>query len=349
MSERLEVYERDSERGEDILVREIPLFDIERVVAHESVYFTSPVISELLTRQIPILIFSWSGRYLGGFMPAQNRFGYDRLRQYKVSIDKDFQIKIAQKIVKAKIYNQRRVLQRLLASKTGNGSGFSDDDGCADLDESNFSINKKINWEDVVKKAIDQLGGYFSEITNCGSIDEIRGYEGAATAKYFQAWSMFLPAEFPFEQRSTRPPLNPVNACISFAATIVYGECAAFVSAHGLDPAIGVLHTTDDERLSLALDLMEPFRPAIVEALTLDLFSHKILNNSHFESREGGVYLTDEGRKKLLFRYERRMERQFMSETAGHRTTLRQQLENQAIMFKSSFDDVKKFEPFLIN
>ena len=123
----------------------------------------------------------------------------------------------------------------------------------------------------------------------------------------------------------------------------------AFIHAHGLDPSLGLLHATEDGRWSLALDLMEPFRPVLVEALALDLFSHQILNGKHFEPKNGGVYLNEEGRKKFILQYERRMERQFLSEAAGHRTTLRQQLENQAVGFKAALDKPEAFEPFLIN
>ncbi|MBI4328158.1 MAG: CRISPR-associated endonuclease Cas1 [Chloroflexi bacterium] len=193
------------------------------------------------------------------------------------------------------------------------------------------------------------MDGFFASLKTSQTIDELRGYEGASTARYFQAWASFLPAEFPFERRSTRPPLNPVNACISFGATLVYTEAVAFIHAHGLDPALGLLHATEDGRWSLALDLIEPFRPVLVEALALDLFSHQILNAEHFEPKNGGVYLNEDGRKKFFLQYERRMERQFLSEAAGHRTSLRQQLENQAVMFKSALEATEKFEPFLMN
>jgi len=123
----------------------------------------------------------------------------------------------------------------------------------------------------------------------------------------------------------------------------------AFIHAHGLDPALGLLHATEDGRWSLALDLIEPFRPVLVEALALDLFSHQILNQDHFEPRNGGVYLNDDGRKKFFLQYERRMERQFLAECVEHRTTLRQQLEHQAVMYKAALEDAAKFEPFLMN
>jgi CRISPR-associated protein Cas1 len=188
-----------------------------------------------------------------------------------------------------------------------------------------------------------------AQISRATSLDELRGYEGAATARYFTAWAEFLPAAFPFEHRSTRPPHNPVNACISFAATLLYNEAVAFCHAHGLDPALGTLHATEDGRWSLALDLIEPFRPVLVEALALDLFSHQILNAQHFDHRDGGCFLNEDGRRKFFLQYERRMERQFLSEAVGHRTTLRAQLEHQAVMFKTALDDPAAFEPFLMN
>ena len=94
---------------------------------------------------------------------------------------------------------------------------------------------------------------------------------------------------------------------------------------------------------------MEPFRPVLVEALALDLFSRGMVKAEHFEERNGGVFLNPEGRKKYFLQYERRMERQFMSEAIGHRTSLRQQLENQAVLFKRALEDEDVFEPFLMN
>ena len=130
---------------------------------------------------------------------------------------------------------------------------------------------------------------------------------------------------------------------------MLYSEAVSFIHAHGLDPALGLLHATEDGRWSLALDLIEPFRPVLAEALALDLFSHQILSAKQFEPKNGGIYLNDEGRKKFFLQYERRMERQFLSESAGHRTTLRQQLEQHAIDYKSALEDPAKFEPFLMN
>ncbi|MDW8309402.1 MAG: CRISPR-associated endonuclease Cas1 [Verrucomicrobiales bacterium] len=330
VSERLEIHGPNPDTGREELLREIPLLDLDRVIASEDVHFTTPALAELLRRGIPIQLFSWNGQFLGSFLPALNPHGATRLRQYQRTLDPAFALQIAGRLVAAKLYNQRRVLQRLAASR-------SQGDSSQPSDPSNTPAT--LAW----------LDSLFNSLNTARTLDELRGFEGAATARYFATWATFLPPEFPFERRSTRPPHNPVNACISFAATLLYNEAVAFCHAHGLDPALGTLHATENGRWSLALDLIEPFRPVLVEALALDLFSHQILNPKHFQHRDGGCFLNEDGRKKFFLQYERRLERQFLSEAVGHRTTLRQQLEHHAIMFKTALDHPDTFEPFLMN
>jgi len=341
-SERLEIREAAESGEPKKLLREIPLRDIDRVIASESVRFSGRATAALLERGIPIHFFSWQGRFLGNFLPAQNHHGLSRIKQYQKTLDPDFGLLLSRRIISGKLYNQRRVIQRLAASRgllAASGLSVETDQPLPPDASHATSVKADLTWLDTV----------FACLGTSATIDELRGHEGAATARYFGGWSRFLPPGFPFDRRSTRPPLNPVNACISFGATIIYNEMVAFCHARGLDPALGLLHTTQNGRWSLALDLIEPFRPAIVEALALDLFSHQILNQSHFEDRDGGVFLNEEGRRKFFLQYERRMERQFMSEAAGHRTTLRQQLEQQAVMYKTALENEQNFEPFLMN
>ncbi len=321
-SERLEVYGRAEEGGKEEVLREIPLRDLDRLIMVESVQLSSHALAALLRASIPVNVMAWNGEFLGGFQPAVNAHGLARLRQYQRTQEAGFVLNMAGRVVSAKLYNQRRVLQRLAASRPVDAE-----------------LSTTLGW----------LDSLFAPLQKSTSVDELRGYEGASTARYFQAWSGFLPAEFPFERRSKRPPLNPVNACISFGATLLYSEMTAYIHAHGLDPSLGLLHATEDGRWSLALDLLEPFRPVLVEALALDLFSHQILNAGHFEPKNDGIYLNETGRKKFILQYERRMERQFLSEAAGHRTCLRQQLEAQAVQYKAALCQPERFEPFLMN
>jgi CRISPR-associated protein Cas1 len=363
-SERLEVFGRNEATQRDEVLREIPIRDLDRLIVAESVQITSQALAALLRASIPVSILGCSGQFLGGFLPAQNDHGLARLRQYQRTLDPLFALQMAGRIVTAKLYNQRRVLQRLIASHSdvGQASPPAGPGGVPAADPQNPEPSRQSGLPTPQSEvpapqsaicnrqsALDWLDALFAPISRSQSLDELRGYEGASTARYFQAWAAFLPEDFPFERRSTRPPLNPVNACISFGATLLYSEAVAFLHAHGLDPALGLLHATEDGRWSLALDLLEPFRPVLVEALALDLFSHQILNADHFEPRNGGTYLNEDGRKKFFLQYERRMERQFLSEAAGRRTTLRQQLEQQAVMYKAALEDAAKFQPFLMN
>lgn len=334
---------------------DIPIRELDRLLVSEEVSITGPALAELLRCEIPVCWLDGRGRFLGSFQPAPPAHGASRLRQYQCTLDASFGLAVAGRIVTAKIYNQRRVLQRILLGRRRHLQQRQDwerqDDELSltdprpttaallDKDPTLQSAEACVNWLDALMKSISRAT----------SIDELRGYEGAAAARYFKAWETFLPEAFPFERRSTRPPQNAVNACISFAATLVYQEMVAAIHARGLDPALGFLHTTENGRWSLALDLMEPFRPVLVEPLTLDLLSHAMLKQDDFETRDGGVFLTPPGRRKLILQYERRMDRQFMSESVGHRTTLRQQVDAQATQLKSALDDLAKFEPFLIN
>lgn len=324
-SERLVVSWTDDDG--DNQKRVIPLHDLDRVILSETASITSPALAECLRRGIPVSLLDARGRFLGAFHPPSPDHGAARLRHYERTLDPSFVLRIAGRIVTAKIYNQRRLIQRVASNRKAEG----------------------LPVPDPVPEVLDALYRTMACCGSADSLDSLRGHEGIAAARYFAAWATLLPEDFPFERRSTRPPMNPVNAALSFSATLLYHEMHAFLHSHGLDPALGLLHTTENGRWSLALDLIEPFRSVVAEALTLDLFSHKMLNASHFQPHDGGIYLTREGRAKLILQYEKRMERQFLSEAAGHRTTLRQQLENQATLLKSALDDPSVFEPFLMN
>lgn len=335
-SRRLEITRANPETGRLERIREIPIHDLDRLIIDENVQITSKAVAELMRESIPISMLGWNGRFLGGFLPVEPAHGGFRLSQYQRCLESDFVLGMAKSWVDGKIYNQRRVLQRLIAARRQRR-------------EENPSESLELE-DTTASRVAEELGGYMKALLGDHTIDEIRGYEGASTSRYFRAWSTFLPEGVVFEYRSTRPPHNPVNACISFASTLLYQEGVAFLHAHGLDPSLGNLHTTEDGRWSLALDMMEPFRPAVGEALTLDMFSRSMLSvEEHFEPCKGGIYLNEAGRRKFILQYERRMERQFMSEYAGHRTTLRQQLEQQAVSYKTSLKQPETFKPFRMN
>ena len=306
--------------------RDIPLFDVDLVVVGQGVNFSSRLLARLMERKIPVCYLDGIGRPLGQCLPAIPAHGKSRLAQYKTASSPKLQSPIAGALIEAKIHNQRRSLQRLASNR--------------ELTE----------IQDTVKSAHQHFSQSISRLkAHTFSPDQLLGIEGSASAEFFSLWSNFLPSEFPFERRSRRPPENPVNACLSFSATVLYHEMVAACFAAGLDPALGCLHTTENGRWSLALDLMEPLRPIVVEALTLELFSRNILDASCFEPQNGGIYLNREGRNKLILQYEKRLERYFQSTHLGHRTTLRLVLRNLPLHYKKHITDGEPFTPFKMN
>jgi CRISPR-associated protein Cas1 len=141
--------------------------------------------------------------------------------------------------------------------------------------------------------------------------DHVRGLEGEAAAAYFDVFQLMMkPAErdsLPMNGRNRRPPLDPVNALLSFLYTLVLNDCISGLEAIGLDPQLGFLHVPRPGRPSLALDLMEEFRAFLADRLAITLINRKQVTIEHFEPRPGGaVYLNEKGRKEVVAAYQKR-------------------------------------------
>ena len=145
--------------------------------------------------------------------------------------------------------------------------------------------------------------------TNEG-IDVLRGAEGEAAQNYFSIFGDLIrspDAEIRFSGRSRRPPLDPVNALLSFLYTLLTHDCRSAAEGVGLDPAVGFLHRDRPGRPSLALDLMEELRPILADRLALSLFNRRQLRARDFETRDGGaVLLSDDGRRTVLTAWQER-------------------------------------------
>lgn len=297
------------------------LHDIERVFVGEHTAISLAALAELLRRGLPIVVIESHGDVLGFFeRPAPLRTV--RRAQYRRADDPAFCLAAATVLVEAKILNQRRVLQRLAANR---------DDA-------------------EVTPLLLHLGRLADEAVASASLATLRGYEGTAAGRYFEAYGSFFPASAPFERRSRRPPHNPANAILSYTYTLLAAECEALLHTLGLDPAVGCYHEPAENRPALALDLIEPFRAPVADAMALDLLSHGTLHpKHHFDSRDGGCFLNADGRKRFFVAYERRLERDFTSQPAARRTSLRRELERQARAYRDALASDTMFEPFRMN
>lgn len=162
-----------------------------------------------------------------------------------------------------------------------------------------------------LRKSADVQADALFRLKTPRDTDHVRGLEGEAAAAYFDVFTLMMkPAErdlLPMNGRNRRPPLDPVNALISFLYTLLLNDCISALEGVGLDPQMGFLHVPRPGRPSLGLDLMEEFRAFLADRLAITLINRKQVTIDHFEPRPGGaVYLNEKGRKEVVAAYQKR-------------------------------------------
>ncbi len=205
----------------------VPLVDIERIVVVGRPSISFPVLYNVIRLGIPCYFLNRYGRWIGCLNPDNNMDGNRRLRQFESANDSDLTLNIARRLVKAKLRNSRRVLQRLSSNRG----------------ESAFPEQKEVDAE---------LSRLAENAEKVSTLDELRGYEGLGAAKYFKRLARFFPTNLPFNGRSRRPPKDPANALLSWTYSILLGEVEACVRKHGLDACLGFLHGIKHGSPSLA-------------------------------------------------------------------------------------------------
>lgn len=308
--------ETEKERREQ--TRLIPLHDVESVMVSPGCHLTTPALLQCCQEEIPVLFLNHTGHVVATVRPpALNPAA--RIRQYQRNGDTIFHQNIARRLVVAKIRNSRRVLQRLQAN-------------AEDRDAS---------------RALAQLKYLAAQAEHADNLDRLRGLEGAAAGTYFETYGLFYGDTAPFEHRSRRPPHNAPNAVLSYVYALLTGECIQLIWASGMEPSMGSLHEVDGTRPSLALDLIEPLRSPLADALALDLFSHGTLDpKNDFKQVDGGIHLRSSGKKRLFTAYERRMERDFTHPVRKERTQLRRELYHQVLSYKQHLMGQSPFTPY---
>lgn len=163
----------------------------------------------------------------------------------------------------------------------------------------------------------EALGRQIRGLPDIVDLDSLRGAEGMAASLYFDVMTLTLKQQrepFAFKNRSRRPPRDRINCLLSFAYALVRHDCIAALTTAGLDPFVGFLHVDRPNRPSLALDLMEEFRPWLADRLAITLINRQQIGPDDFQEREGGaVEFTEAGRKRVIKAYQERKQ-----ETLSH-------------------------------
>jgi group II intron reverse transcriptase/maturase/CRISPR-associated endonuclease Cas1 len=285
---------------DEIELLSVPAFKLDQIMLFGNSQITTPAMKFCLRHDIPIVLLSGRGEFFGTIESTANQNVLLHQRQFLRLADSSFVLETARQIVTGKIANSRALLQR----------------------------RQRAGSDKQLANAIRALGDIGSSLLGAGAIDEVRGYEGAASAAYFAGLSACFQEGFTFTQRTRRPPLDPVNAMLSFGYTLLFYNIYAIVRARGLSPYVGTLHSLKQGHPALCSDLIEEFRAPIVDSLVTMLVNKRIMTPADFHSiqMEGkgrGCFLTDSARKVFVAQFEHRLNTIVQHPRAKLRTTWR--------------------------
>ena len=206
--------------------------------------------------------------------------------------------------------------------------------------------------EDALSNASGQLRELLPQIAVETSLEHLRGLEGAGATVYFGVFDQMVLGEkplFAFSNRNRRPPLDPVNALLSFAYSLLTHDCASALESVGLDAYVGFLHRDRPGRTSLALDLMEELRPCLADRFVLTLINNRVVHKGDFEFRgNGAVYLTDSGRKAFLTHWQERKKAELTHPYLGEKIPWGLVPYIQALLLARTLrEDLEEYPPFL--
>nr|WP_316655116.1 type I-C CRISPR-associated endonuclease Cas1c [uncultured Gellertiella sp.] len=265
----------------------VPLHMLSAVVVFGASYVSPPLMGALATAGITLTFLDRNGRFLARLEGPVSGNILLRRAQYRVC---DQPEEVVRSFLIGKIANQRAVLMRSLRD---HGTDLLPQDR-ARVEEVTDRLARILRRVELSDMALDQL----------------RGSEGEAANLYFSVFDTLIrspDAGLRWTARSRRPPLDPVNAVLSFLYTLLTHDCRSALESVGLDPAAGFLHRDRPGRPSLALDLMEELRPVLADRLALSLLNRRQLRAGDFERQEGGaVLLSEEARKTVLTAWQER-------------------------------------------
>lgn len=285
-------------------VREARLLDVSQVCLMGNVQVSTQAVREFLARGVPVCWFSGGGWFHGMAQGLMHKNVELRRLQYAAAGDPMRSLAIARSIVAGKIRNTRTLLRR--------------------------------NHPEDPAAALAELSRLAENVERAASLETLLGMEGAAARTYFAHFGKLLRSTaedtgaFDFEGRNRRPPVDPVNAMLSYLYALLAKDLAVTVQAVGFDPYLGFYHQPRYGRPALALDLMEEFRPLIADSAVITVVNKREVAAGDFVRRGGAVGLTPAGRKTLLRAYERRMDEWVTHPVFDYRVTYRRVLEIQA-------------------
>jgi len=303
-------------------VGEARLNDISQLVLFGSAALSTPLLHELMRREIPVSWHTYGGWFVGHTVGLGHRNVETRTHQYRASFDPRLCLQLARGLVAAKIVNCRTLMRR-------NWRGDLEDD---DEPFETAAADAPRPPEELMR-ALKEDAGHASR---AHSLEDLLGIEGIAARRYFQHFANLIrrgeeqSLVFDFTGRNRRPPKDPVNALLSFAYAMLTREWHIALAAVGLDPYRGFYHQPRFGRPALALDMMEPFRPLVADSAVLMAINNGEVRAADFIQAAGSCALTESGRKRFIATIERRLSQEVTHPLFGYRLSYRRLFEVQA-------------------
>ena len=271
---------------EKVVVARYPLHTLSAILSFSYPGASPALMGACAQRGIALSFCTPRGRFLARVCGEANGNVLLRRTQYRIADDPAQSCRIARSMVFGKVHNARWSIER---TRRDHGLRV---DGAR------------------LAEVSGQLKALLPQLLEASSLEHLRGLEGAAATAYFGVFDQLILGDgtlFSFRGRSRRPPLDAVNALISFAYSLLSHDCAAALESVGLDSYVGFLHRDRPGRSSLALDLMEELRPCLADRFVLTAINNRMFKAEDFIFREsGGVSLTDEARRTFLRRWQER-------------------------------------------
>ena len=283
-------------------VAEAKLFETSQLVIMGNAQVTTQALQELMRRGIPVIYMSTGGWFYGMALGPMNRNIDLRLHQYDTARNSKSALALSRQFIIGKVQNCRTLLRR--------------------------------NAGDKVSKELKELMEATKNAAAAENTSTLLGIEGNAARIYFSKFDKMIKKDvmgnsFSFQSRNRRPPKDPVNALLSLSYSLLAKDLTVMCTAAGLDPFLGFFHKPRYGRPSLALDLMEEFRPLIADSTTLNAINNGIVSTTDFVYGRTGINLKSSARRKFILVYERRMDQLIRHPLFGYQISYRRVLDVQ--------------------
>lgn len=271
-------------------ILDIPVRKVDRILIFGNIQITTQAMTVLLDEQVDVAFFSQRGRLKGTLNGMMSKNIHLRLAQYECWHDESTRIQMGQQFIRSKLDNMVQILLRYNYNHT----------------EADFGSSI-----DIIKQKAKTL-------STMNNAESIMGVEGYSSRIYFECFARMCRREMQFPGRHKHPSTDPVNALLSLGYTLVGSEITAVLEGMSFDPYLGFLHGIKYGRQSLALDMLEEFRQAIIDPFTLKLINNRMFTEGDFvTSDDGGMLLNDEAFKRYIAYYEERMTRSTAKSSDG--------------------------------